>query len=787
VPERLGEAVLELTTDDNKYDAGIDAAHRKAGALDQKFQQVSKTLGKMGRSLTTFVTTPLLGLGGIAAKLAGDFEQQQIAFEVMLGSAERATALLDDLTSFAARTPFQFSNLSRSAETLMAFGTGAEDVVNTITKLGNAARGNQGILDRLTLAYGKLKAQGRASLEELNMFTEAGVPILAALAKQYDVTTAELFKMITTGVVGFEDVDKALTDMTTGTGQFANLIEKQAASMNGLISTVRDKFEAVGRAWGKHFVPIIKAAAQWAIDFGQKLEALDPRVVRIGIVIAGLAAAIGPLVLAVSGLIKVVRGLGIAMKLLVSPWGLLIAAVVVGTILIVKHWDLVKSTAQGLWKGLRSIWKGIGALITGVVQGTVQQVKGWFVDKFDTVRAQIEKILTKLTNAWIRVKNFFADNFGVGEAGALIPIPDAAAFEKRGEEMIKAGRELMEQAVSSGVELVVEGAKEIGKTGVSFAQEAQSRVTEAMAGLKERFGGVADTTKELNGALETTTEALTGPSGLAYATSHVARLFRGIEIGKEFTPADLGDVQGIDLSSTAATSGAWESQAARRLEEAVFQQLYLETAKNADVWTEIFTHFKSGVVRFSQTWESGLSSLLTSFKVSVENLAMMFGSLERSAQSVADMIVTQLGERVGGALMQLWNNIRVSVGGPGMGLAALSKDKKRPWASLTASPLHLLDDTDPKRRRMTPQEYGRSRAEGGFSRTPWEKHLARRSIQTDRYADPSTRMGAAATFEQQRPIEVNVNVHDNQVFGGNLREFAQLLKDEFLSIAELGL
>jgi len=48
-------------------------------------------------------------------------------------------------------------------------------------------------------------------------------------------------------------------------------------------------------------------------------------------------------------------------------------------------------------------------------------------------------------------------------------------------------------------------------------------------------------------------------------------------------------------------------------------------------------------------------------------------------------------------------------------------------------------------------------------------------------------LGRGATFQQQRPIHVTVNVYDNQVFGGSLQDFGILIRDELLAIDELGL
>jgi len=47
--------------------------------------------------------------------------------------------------------------------------------------------------------------------------------------------------------------------------------------------------------------------------------------------------------------------------------------------------------------------------------------------------------------------------------------------------------------------------------------------------------------------------------------------------------------------------------------------------------------------------------------------------------------------------------------------------------------------------------------------------------------------GAAATYEQARPIVVNIDIHDNDVFGGSLRDFAILIRNEFDALGVLGL
>ena len=222
---------------------------------------------RMGGILTgAFSARKLLDVGVAAVQVAADMETAAVSFEVLLGSAEKATALFDEILEFSASTPFQLPELTTAARRLLAFGTASEDVIEKMHNLGNVAQGNSEMLDRLVNAYGKVQAKGRASLEELNLFTEAGVPILKALQDQYGATKKEMFDFISKGKVGFEEVDRALTAMTTGQGQFAGMLEEQAETLNGLFSTLKDVIKLTGAETMQTFVPALKEAAKYSLE-----------------------------------------------------------------------------------------------------------------------------------------------------------------------------------------------------------------------------------------------------------------------------------------------------------------------------------------------------------------------------------------------------------------------------------------------------------------------------------------------------------------------------------------
>lgn len=209
----------------------------------------------VGKSASTFIKE--------GVKFNMQLEQMHVGFKTLLGSGYAAENMMSDIATLASSTPLQMAGLATGAKRLLAFGTEASNVVDTMRRLGDAAMGNQETLDRLTDAYGKVQAKGKASLEELNRFTEAGVPIMKQLGENLGLTNEELFKYISAGKVGFAEVDRALTSLTTGQGQFAGMMAAQSETLAGRVSTLKDNYSFLRAELTQFLTPALKGATEW--------------------------------------------------------------------------------------------------------------------------------------------------------------------------------------------------------------------------------------------------------------------------------------------------------------------------------------------------------------------------------------------------------------------------------------------------------------------------------------------------------------------------------------------
>lgn len=197
-----------------------------------------------------------IGIG--AVKAASDMEMLTTQFEVMLGSSEKANAMMKELKTFAATTPFAIKDLAQGTQTLLSFGVAQGNVINRMRMLGDAAGGNREKLNGLILAYGKVQTKGKASMEEINMIAERGVPIIGTLTKQLGVTEQEFFKMVSAGKIGRTEITNAFKSMTSEGGIFFKGMEKQSLTLQGLISTMKDNFSLLLASIGEGLLPAIK-------------------------------------------------------------------------------------------------------------------------------------------------------------------------------------------------------------------------------------------------------------------------------------------------------------------------------------------------------------------------------------------------------------------------------------------------------------------------------------------------------------------------------------------------
>lgn len=238
--ERAGEKAGDAVGD------GIaDGARRGTAQASRSLATLESRLRSAGSAATKYVTLPMVGLGTAISifgiKAAASFESAQIAFTTMLGSEQQANAFLEDLRDFATSTPFEFTQLTEMSQRLLAMGFAAEEILPTLSSVGDAVAalgGDPQKLDAVVRALGQIRAKGKASAEEMLQLSEAGVPAWEYLAAALGTTIPQAMQAVTDGSV---DARMTLTAVLSGmTRDFDGLMEKQAQTVSGKWSNMID-------------------------------------------------------------------------------------------------------------------------------------------------------------------------------------------------------------------------------------------------------------------------------------------------------------------------------------------------------------------------------------------------------------------------------------------------------------------------------------------------------------------------------------------------------------------
>lgn len=172
----------------------------------------------------------------------GEIQQLEVAFTTMLGSSEKANVLMAQLIETAVKTPFELRDVADGARQLLAYGFAAEDVNQTLIRLGDIAAGLSIPLGDLIYVYGTTMTQGRLYTRDLIQFTTRGIPMIDELAKQLGVGKSEIQGLIEAGQVGFPEVQKVIESLTNEGGKFGGLMEAQSKTITGQISNIKDSF-----------------------------------------------------------------------------------------------------------------------------------------------------------------------------------------------------------------------------------------------------------------------------------------------------------------------------------------------------------------------------------------------------------------------------------------------------------------------------------------------------------------------------------------------------------------
>ncbi len=455
-----------IDVDNKSANGAIDQTTQKAksaaSSMSSVFSSIGKTLGSVGKtfssvgkSISKTVTAPVVALGASTAKTAISFlslkEGANTAFTVLLGSADKAKSMLDDLYTFAKTTPFSYDTYLTAGKTLAAMGIEAEKVIPYLDGITNAAIatgvGQDGV-DSLSKALGRMSSSGKVTLETLNVLTYSGVPAIKILANQYKVTTEEILDMISKGeILSDEALPKLIDGMNNGTDGAAGLTAAYgglAKEMKGTLSGAMDSLHSAFRnaaidMWDaekaypelinllKEFkntvsslpkifgavhdaaVPTLQKITNWLHNLNEKLNGADgEQLNKIGKVILKLAAA-GPILLGLGKVVTTASNLFDSMSKTIEK----LSPVFKKSMVSISKWKdstktyltTAKSYFQEAGANIKDMFSSLGQAVYGLTSNIVNPVVTGFTKLKGSVTDKISSIAENIKGKFTTVKN----------------------------------------------------------------------------------------------------------------------------------------------------------------------------------------------------------------------------------------------------------------------------------------------------------------------------------------------------------------------------------------------
>lgn len=291
---RIADLLIKIGADSYEFQQKAQQVERNLGSLE-------KRLTSLGKSLSVKLTAPLAALGAVALKNA-DTQQQ----------AEQRL-----LTALKGRTDIQQRLIAQAAELQSRSVLGDEVVI-----------GQQAYLASLGMTE-----------EQIGRVIEASTQLSAATGMTLDSAVKNLAKTFggLTGELG-ESIPKLkeLTVEQLKNGEAVDFIlENYKGFAESAAQTALGPLRQLNNVWGDFLEQIGAAMMPFATKTTraltvvvQMLQSLSPAMKQVLVVVAGLAAVIGPLSLGIGAVIKVLPMLSAGLTALLSPVGLVVAAIV---------------------------------------------------------------------------------------------------------------------------------------------------------------------------------------------------------------------------------------------------------------------------------------------------------------------------------------------------------------------------------------------------------------------------------------------------------------------------
>ena len=235
-----GRIVYKVECDTSGMESQASDAGRRAGnSLEEAMTGAARRIGEAFVNMAAQAVQGIEQIVQAGIEFNAKMEKYQTGLTTLLGSAEEAAAVMEQIRKDAASTPFDVDSLTQANQMLISTGMSASDARKDVLNLANAVAatgGGSAELSRMAANMQQIKNVGKATAMDIRQFAMAGINIYGLLADATGKTTEEVKDM----EVSYELLSAALEKAAADGGKYAGAMEAQSQTFNGRISTLKD-------------------------------------------------------------------------------------------------------------------------------------------------------------------------------------------------------------------------------------------------------------------------------------------------------------------------------------------------------------------------------------------------------------------------------------------------------------------------------------------------------------------------------------------------------------------
>lgn len=370
----------------------------KMADFGTKMQNIGQSLSAVGQRMTMAVTLPLVAAGTAAVKLASDTEEARNKVDVVFGSMSQSVRefAADALNSYGLAEGSALQMAGTFGAMASAMGLSQAQAASMSTELTALAADMASFYNVSTeVAQTSLQGIFTGETEALKKFgivmTQTNLEAFAEQQGKVYSQMSEAEKVMTR----YAFVMEATKDAQ---GDFGRTSDGTANSLR----TFQESLKQLGAALGEQILPIITPIIQALTSFVQTISQLPEPVQKAVVVTLLLAAALGPLVIAIAAVVSALGTLAPALPVIAAGLLAIAAGIAIGSALWAA-WEKMTDGATSLSEGISTAY----SKIMSKNDELKASVHGFVNDIVDFFKELPTKIVQAIKDAADRVKQEF--------------------------------------------------------------------------------------------------------------------------------------------------------------------------------------------------------------------------------------------------------------------------------------------------------------------------------------------------------------------------------------------